>query len=285
MTARKTIIAGNWKMHKTVTEARALALALHEALEKDFGKDVAQSAQKAANVLPEVVISPTYVCSSEVKNALKNSVIQVSAQNMDHRDSGAYTGEIAPGMLTEIGLTHVIIGHSERRQYFGETDESVNLKVKAALTHKLVPIVCVGETLAQREANETDTVVTTQITRALSGIEAAGAAKVVIAYEPVWAIGTGKNCDAKEANRVCGLIRSTINSIYAASGNAALGAGVPVLYGGSVKPSTIDEQMEQTDIDGALVGGASLKVEEFLPIIKGGAKRVKAALEAGLAKA
>jgi len=260
---RKTIIAGNWKMHKTAAEAKELAQALVNGVKAELG----------GSPLPDIVICPTFVCLPEVLTTVKGSPISVGGQNMDHRDSGAFTGEIAAPMLTSLGVSHVIIGHSERRQFFGETNQSVNLKTQAALKHGLIPIVCVGETLAEREANRTDDVIKQQITEGLADISAADAAKLVIAYEPVWAIGTGKNCESPEANRVCKMIRDTISDLYKAVSGSSIADGIPVLYGGSVKPSTIDEQMEQSDIDGALVGGAALKAEEFLPIIKGGAKR------------
>jgi len=273
---RKTIIAGNWKMHKTVAEARELAKALMDGIKADL----------VGVALPDIVLCPTFVCLPEVLTTVKGSALAVGAQNMDHRDSGAFTGEIAPPMLTGLGVTHVIIGHSERRQLFGETNHSVNLKIKAALKHGLIPIVCVGETLSERDENLTDSVIHHQINSGLHEISVEDAAKLVIAYEPVWAIGTGKNCETGEANRVCKLIRRTINELYSKSEDGKedsakpktpshVADSIPVLYGGSVKPSTIDEQMEQSDIDGALVGGAALKAEEFLPIIKGGAKRLK----------
>jgi len=270
---RKTIIAGNWKMHKTVAEARELAAALVEGVKKDL----------AGEALPDIVLCPTFVCLPEVLTAVKGSTLAVGAQNMDYRDSGAFTGEIAAPMLTSIGISHVIIGHSERRQLFGETNHSVNLKIKAALKHGLIPIVCVGETLGERDENLTDSVIEHQIAAALAELTEEEVAKLVIAYEPVWAIGTGKNCEVSEANRVCKLIRTAINALYTHKDGDKEGAkkvghvadSIPVLYGGSVKASTIEEQMEQTDIDGALVGGAALKAEEFLPIIKGGAKRLK----------
>lgn len=260
-TERKTIIAGNWKMHKTVAEARELASAVVNQVAKEL----------KGEALPEIVLCPTYVCLPEVLSVVKDSPVKVGAQNMDYRDSGAFTGEIAPPMLKDLHVSYVVIGHSERRQFFGETDHSVNLKTKAALHHGLIPIVCVGESLAEREAGHADAVVTRQVTAALSDISQEDAAKLVVAYEPVWAIGTGKNCESAEANRVCKLARTAINDFYGSN----VGDIVPVLYGGSVKPSTIEEQMKQPDIDGALVGGAALKAEEFVPIIKGGASRRK----------
>ncbi len=264
---RKTIIAGNWKMNKTVSEAGALARSIVEGL----------AAEPKGEALPEIVLCPTFVCLAEVLNQVKGSPCKVGAQNMDYRDSGAFTGEIAPPMLAAMQVQYVLIGHSERRQFFGETNDSVNLKVKAALAHGLVPVMCVGELLEQREAGQTDDVVRQQVVAGLAEISAeqiaqAGGAKVVIAYEPVWAIGTGKNCESPEANRVCGLIRGIIEEFYSGKNIAS---SVSILYGGSVKASTIDEQMQQEHIDGALVGGASLKAEDFLPLIKGGAKRLK----------
>jgi triosephosphate isomerase len=277
---RKTIIAGNWKMHKTVAEARELAKALVDGVKTDL----------AGVALPDIVLCPTFVCLPEVLTTVKGSPLLVGAQNMDYRESGAFTGEIAPPMLTGLGVSHVIIGHSERRQFFGETNHTVNLKVKAALKHGLIPIVCVGESLGERDENLTDSVIKHQLDSGLVDISVEDAAKLVIAYEPIWAIGTGKNCETVEANRVCKLIRSIINDFYSQppkgdeghketahkeSAPSHVADSIPVLYGGSVKPSTIEDQMEQSDIDGALVGGAALKAEEFLPIIKGGAKRLK----------
>jgi triosephosphate isomerase len=219
-------------------------------------------------------LCPTFTGLADVKDVVAGSPVAVGAQNMSDHDSGAYTGEISPLMLHDVGATYVIIGHSERRQYYAETNASVNLKLKAALHHKVIPIVCVGEALDERESNLTDAVVRRQIGAALADLTAADLAPLVVAYEPIWAIGTGKNCEAVEANRVCGLIRATINELYHGTN---VGDKVPVLYGGSVKPSTIEEQMQQPEIDGALVGGASLKAEEFLSIIKGGVKRVQLA--------
>lgn len=263
---RKTIIAGNWKMNKTVSEAKALAAALVDGVAKEF----------SGQVLPEIVLCPTFICLPEVLSQVKGSPLTVGAQNADHRDSGAFTGEIAVPMLKDLGVKYVLIGHSERRQYFGETNETVNLKVKAAIHHGLIPVMCVGETLEEREAGSTDSVIAKQVVEGLAGITAEQAKHLVVAYEPVWAIGTGKNCEAPEANRVCGHIRSTINEIFSAAKvgpEGKFGETISILYGGSVKGSTIDEQMKQEHIDGALVGGASLKADEFLPIIKGGAKR------------
>lgn len=264
---RKTIIAGNWKMHKTRKEAR------------DLAKAVADSVAGESD-LPEVVLIPTFTSLADVLGATEGSVVQVGAQNMDWREEGAFTGEISPPMLTDLGVKYVLIGHSERRQFFGETNSTVNLRLKAALKHKLIPVVCVGETLDEREAGLTDSVVRRQVGAALQDIEFEALDTLVIAYEPVWAIGTGKVCEAKEAGRVSHLIRATITDLYAGKGQSEGGAGalVPVLYGGSVKPANIDEQMAQPDVDGALVGGASLKAEEFLPLVKSAQKRIKGVL-------
>ena len=246
---RKPVIAGNWKMHKTLDESLTFA----EGLVGKLGNEVG----------PEVVVCPPFTALSVVAAAIGGSPVQLGAQNMSWHAKGAFTGEIAPNMLTDVGCAYVILGHSERRQLFGETDESVNRKVEAALANGLVPIVCVGETLEEREANLTDTVVVGQLQGALSGVPAEKMGGLIFAYEPVWAIGTGKTCDSAEANRVCKLIRDTVAKL---AGQAAADQ-VRVLYGGSVKPETIAEQMVQSDIDGALVGGASLEVDSFAAIV------------------
>ncbi len=259
---RKTIIAGNWKMNKTASEARQLASELAESVDK-----------LPAQNLPHIVLAPPFTSLPAVIDVVgKNVKLSVGSQNMDYRDSGAFTGEIAAPMLIDLGAKYVIIGHSERRQFFGETDLSVNQKLKAALKHKLIPIVCVGELLEQRESNMTDQVVAKQVSGALQDIAEVEIETLIIAYEPVWAIGTGKSCDAEEANRVCGLIRETINDYYKSNGKP--GDKVPVLYGGSVTPANCEEQLAKPNIDGSLVGGASLKAADFVSIIEAGAKRV-----------
>lgn len=263
MTKRKTIIAGNWKMFKTRKEAAELAAAVAAGI-------------KGEKDLPEVVLIPPFTSIESALNNIKGSPIAVGAQNMDWRDNGAFTGEVSPVMLTELGVTYVLIGHSERRQFFGETNQTVNNRLKAALAHKLIPIVCVGETLDEREAGLTDSVVRRQVAAALADIPAEALDIIIVAYEPVWAIGTGKVCEADEANRVLGQIRATIADLYKEEPERA--DVVPLLYGGSVKPSNIEEQMAKPEIDGALVGGASLKAEEFVPLIKAGQKRVKDSL-------
>lgn len=245
--ARRPVIAGNWKMHKTVAEARAFA----EGLKVRIG-----------SLSTEVVVCPPFTALAAMKEALYGTDIKLGAQTMDWHEKGAFTGEISAAMLVEIGVTHVIIGHSERRQYFNETDESVNRKVVAALAAGLVPIVCVGESLAEREGGLTDNVVIVQVQRALQSVKPADVAGLIFAYEPVWAIGTGKTCDTPEANRVCGLVRDTIARMT----DATTADAVRVQYGGSVKADTIVDQMAQSDIDGALVGGAALDVESFAQI-------------------
>lgn len=259
---RSKIIAGNWKMHKNRSEAKALA----EAIVKGV---------KGEQDLPVVVLFPPFTSVSTVSEAVQGSPVQLGAQNVDHHDSGAFTGEVSPPMLLDVGAQYVLIGHSERRQFFGETNASVNLKLKAALKHGLRPVVCVGESLDERENNLTDAVVRRQVGAALADLQLSDLETLVVAYEPVWAIGTGKTCESVEANRVCALIRATINDIFRTDENAHPAELVPILYGGSVKPSTIDEQLEQSDVDGGLIGGASLTADDFLPLIKSAQKRIR----------
>src|SRR5699024_8490575 len=198
----------------------------------------------------------------------KGTPIKISAQTMHEADNGAFTGEISPTMLTDIGVSHVVIGHSERREYYGETNESVNKKTKAALTHGLVPIVCVGESLEQREANETMAVVEEQVTAALKDIAEADVKKVIIAYEPIWAIGTGKTATSEQANEVCSYIRSVVETV--ASNETA--EELIIQYGGSVNPDNVDELLAKSDIDGALVGGASIEASSFIKLLEAGNK-------------
>lgn len=245
---RKSIIAGNWKMHNTIEEAVKLVTEL-KPLVKDAKCDV--------------VVCPTFVCLDAVKKAAEGTNIKVGAQNMYFEEKGAFTGEVSPNMLQAMGIDYVIIGHSERRQYFNETDESVNKKLKAAFSHNLVPILCVGESLNERESGITSEVIGRQIKLDLSGLTSEMVEKLVVAYEPIWAIGTGKTATKEEANETIAFIRKTIASIY---GNDVADK-TRIQYGGSVKPSTIKEQMSMSDIDGALVGGASLKAEDFSAIV------------------
>ena len=247
--SRKPIIAGNWKMNLLQADAKAL----YEGI-KNFTNDF------SAEQLPEIVIAPVFTSLNVVSGTDK---IAISGQNCHWEKSGAFTGELSVEMLADAGCSHVIIGHSERRQYFSETDEMINKKAKAILAGGLIPIICCGETLEQREAGVTDSHISGQIKAALEGISSEDVEKSVIAYEPIWAIGTGKTCDSKEANRVIAMIRNVVKEVSSVSA----GDSIRILYGGSVKPNTIEEQMSQSDIDGALVGGASLKADSFNEII------------------
>lgn len=247
---RRPLVAGNWKMFKTVAEARILVIELLQALSEVDGVDI--------------VLCPPFTSILPVAAMLEGTSIAVGAQNMHWDISGAYTGEIAPPMVAEF-CKYVIIGHSERRAYFGETDASVNRKVIAALAHKLVPILCVGETLTENEAGLTASVVTRQVNEGLKGIDGSLLSSIVIAYEPVWAIGTGKAATAVGANEVIGkLIRGELGQLF----GSELADTIRILYGGSVKASNAREFFQQSDIDGALVGGASLIATEFVPIVR-----------------
>ncbi len=255
--SRKPIIAGNWKMNLLQSEAKSVFEGI-----KNFVKDY------SATQLPEIVIAPVFTSISAVETVkcdcgCGGTKIAIAGQNCHWESSGAYTGEISVEMLKDAGCSYVIIGHSERRQYFSETDEMINKKAKAILAGGLTPIICCGETLEQREQGITDSWISGQIKSALEGISSEDVAKSVIAYEPIWAIGTGKTCDSDEANRVIAMIRNVVKEV---AGNTA-GDSIRILYGGSVKPATIAEQMSKSDIDGALVGGASLKAESFNEII------------------
>ncbi|MDD2431481.1 MAG: triose-phosphate isomerase [Firmicutes bacterium] len=247
---RTPIIAGNWKMNNTVEEALSLVRELKETL-----NDVKDR---------EVVVCPSFTALYAVANELKGTNLKLGAQNCYFEDEGAYTGEISPVMLKDLGVEYVVIGHSERRTYFNENDDLVNKKAKALLQKGLKPIICVGETLEQREAGETETLVRKQVFRDLDGIEPYQLKDVVIAYEPIWAIGTGKTATSQEANRVIALIRATIKEMYSEKEANTL----RIQYGGSVKPGNAKDLMNQRDIDGALVGGASLKAESFEAIVK-----------------
>lgn len=235
-------------MHNTVEEAVKLVEEL-KALVKDTNC--------------EVVVCPTFVCLSDVKKVLEDSNIKIGAQNMHFEEKGAFTGEVSPGMLQALNIEYVIIGHSERRQYFNETDETVNKKLKAAFSHNLIPILCVGESLQERETEITEEVIGRQIKLDLAGLSDKDVEKLVIAYEPIWAIGTGKTATSEQANDTIKFIRNTVKKLY----GEAIGEKIRIQYGGSVKPATINEQMAMSDIDGALVGGASLKAEDFAAIV------------------
>lgn len=247
---RKPIIAGNWKMYKTIPEAKALVSGLMEKL-------------SGYNQV-EVVFCPPFTALSAVKELVKGTPFGLGAQNLYFKEQGAFTGEVSPLMLKDIGCDYVIIGHSERREYFGETDATVNQKVKAALAVGIKPIICVGETLAQREAGETNALVKRQTEQALADIDPAVIPDIVIAYEPIWAIGTGKSSNGNDANQVIGVIRGTVAGKF---GNDAA-QKMRIQYGGSVKGENIKEFMDQPEIDGALVGGASLEVDSFTKIVK-----------------
>jgi len=251
---RKNIIAGNWKMNKNMEEANT------------FIDQVAEKVP-ASDHVEAIVCAPFLYLPSLVEKA-KGTSIKISAQNMHFEDNGAFTGEVSPVMLKDIGVTHVVLGHSERREYFAETDETVNKKVHAAFNHNLTPIVCVGETLDQREANETKTHVEKQVKKALDGLNEEQISSTIIAYEPIWAIGTGKTASSEDANEVCTHIRNVIKDV--ASEQAA--EQVIIQYGGSVKPANVDELLAQSDIDGALVGGASLEPDSFLQLVEAGVK-------------
>lgn len=248
---RTPIIAGNWKMHKDTAEAIKLTHAILEGVADIDGV--------------EVVLCPPFTALSAVEDIITNTKIQLGAQNMHWADQGAFTGEISPLMLKG-WCDYVILGHSERRQYFGETDAGVNKKARAALTHHLVPIVCVGENLAQNEAGETTAFVGGQVRAAFEGLSAEQATQVVVAYEPIWAIGTGKNAEPADANRIIGLsVRGALAELYGED----VAQMIRVQYGGSVKPDNVETYMAQPDVDGALVGGASLQADSFIALVKG----------------
>ncbi len=245
---RKPIIAGNWKMNKTAAEAEILINELKPLVAKSK---------------PEVVICVPYTDLWVAKKAIEGSKIKLGAENVSWADSGAFTGEISADMLLEIGVEYVIIGHSERRQYFGETDESVNKRVKQALAKGLKPIVCVGETLVEREKKRTNRVLKTQMLEGLKDLTAEDFENIVIAYEPVWAIGTGKTATAEDANKTIGFIRNLVKKTWGVEVAKAL----RIQYGGSMKPSNAKELMAERNIDGGLIGGAALKATDFAAIV------------------
>ena len=237
---RKIVIAGNWKMFKTQAET------------EDFVRGFLPHLEETPSGR-EVVLCPPFTDLNVLSKSLHGSAIQLGAQNLHWQESGAYTGEISGSMLKEVGVRYVIVGHSERRQYFGETDATVNLRLQAAQKYGLTPILCVGETKVQRDAGETESLIISQLDKGLINVDQDN---LVIAYEPIWAIGTGDTCEANEANRVIGLIRSQLSN-----------PKVSIQYGGSVKPNNIDEIMAQPEIDGVLVGGASLEPASFGRIV------------------
>lgn len=246
---RRKVIAGNWKMNMLPGDTVS------------FIEELAPLVKDSKN---EVILCVPYTDLFYAWHTAEGTNIHIGAENMHWEEKGAYTGEVSGQMLKSIGVEYVIIGHSERRQYFAETDETVNKKIKSALAHGLKPIVCVGETLEQREAGETETIVTNQIAKAFEGIASENLEKIIVAYEPIWAIGTGKTATKEDANNTIMQIRKKLAEIYGQ--NEA--EGVIIQYGGSVKSSNAKELFEMSDIDGGLVGGASLKAEEFSKIVK-----------------
>lgn len=244
---RKPIIAGNWKMNKTIKEALEFVDAVKDRVNNDKC---------------EAVICAPFTILKDLKEATKGTSIKIGAQNMHFEESGAFTGEVSPAMLKEIDVDYVVIGHSERREYFNETDETCNKKVLKALEVGIDPILCCGETLEQREAGQTKEVCKVQVERGLENVSKEDLAKVVIAYEPIWAIGTGKTATAEDANDVIAYIREVVASLYGELANE-----VRIQYGGSVKPANVAEIMGQSDIDGALVGGASLAADDYVGLL------------------
>jgi triosephosphate isomerase (TIM) len=251
---RRPIMAGNWKMHHTHLEAIQVVQKLSYRLDERDYKEC------------EIVVCPAFTALRSVQTVLESDRIpmQLGAQNVHWKDQGAFTGEVSPPMLAKLNVSFVIVGHSERRQLFGETDEVVNQKLKAVLKHEMTPIACVGETLEEREAGRTDERVGSQIRAAFAGVRSAGANLSVVAYEPIWAIGTGRNATPEDANATIAVIRAALRDLY--SGDVAV--GIRILYGGSVKPGNIADLMAMPEIDGALVGGASLDPDEFARVVR-----------------
>ena len=249
---RKPVIAGNWKMYKTLAEA------------KDFANQLTEK-QVDSNKVDAVICAPALFLEQLV-HATKGSSISIGAQTMHEEKEGAFTGEVSGHQLQDLGVKYVVIGHSERRQYFNETDQSVNKKVKAAFENNLTPIICVGETLEQREQNETESIVSAQVMAALEGLSEEQVKNSIVAYEPIWAIGTGKTATADDANDVCQAIRETILDGF----GEEVASTVRIQYGGSVKPENIVELLSKEHIDGALVGGASLQVDSFVKLLEAG---------------
>jgi len=250
---RKPIIAGNWKMYKTLSEAKQFA---------EEVKGLAPDSEK----LDSVICAPSLYLD-QLKQIVQDSTLKIGAQTMHFETEGAFTGEVSPSQLADLGVEYVILGHSERREYFNETDTAVNKKVHAAFAHSLSPILCVGETLEERELGSTTSKVEGQIERGLADLTETQVKQMVVAYEPIWAIGTGKTATSEDANEVCRAIRLKVEELY---GKEAANA-IRIQYGGSVKPENITELLSMEDIDGALVGGASLQPESFLKLLEAGA--------------
>lgn len=251
---RKYLIAGNWKMNRNAAEAVELVKEIQAGVGDQF--------------LVTVVVCPPFTALESVGRVIEDTSLQLGAQNMHPEPSGAFTGEVSAEMLRHLFVTHVILGHSERREYFGETDAFINRKVLAALEGNLKPIVCVGETLAQREAGKTMEVVRTQVMADLEKVPKEKAEQIVVAYEPVWAIGTGKTATPQQAQEVHALIRSLLQELF----GAVVAEKIRILYGGSMKPDNADELLAQPDIDGGLIGGASLQARPFLKIVESASK-------------
>ncbi|MDX8044674.1 triose-phosphate isomerase [Gracilibacillus sp. S3-1-1] len=251
---RKNVIAGNWKMNKLLGEA------------VQFVEDTKAKVPSHDSV--ESIVCAPFPYLPTLVEKTKGTDLKVAAQNMHFEESGAFTGEVSPSMLSDIGVTYVVLGHSERREMFAETDETVNKKTHAAFAHNLIPIVCVGETLEERETEKTMEVVEAQVKAALAGLSEEQVNQTIIAYEPIWAIGTGKTATSEQANEVCTHIRKVVADAVSADA----GEAVRIQYGGSVKPANVDELLAQSDIDGALVGGASLEADSFLQLVEAGAK-------------
>ena len=247
---RTPIIVGNWKLNKTIREAVALVDSLHPLV------------ADATDV--EIVVAPVFTGLSAVSQAITGRGIRLGAQDVFWEDSGAFTGEVSPGLLKDVGCDYVIIGHSERRQYFSETNENVNRKAKAAHAHGLIPIICAGESLEEREADKTGAVVEDHVLNGIAGLSADQIISTIIAYEPVWAIGTGRNATPDQAQEVHALIRSLLSELYSTD----VASQVRIQYGGSVKPDNAGVLIAQPDVDGALVGTASWEAESFAEIIK-----------------
>ncbi|NLL12692.1 MAG: triose-phosphate isomerase [Fibrobacter sp.] len=247
--ARKKFVAGNWKMNTTIDEAKALA------------KGVVETVGNVTDV--DIAVCPPFTNLLAVAEILKGSSVKLGAQDVHWEAKGAYTGKVSCSMLKSVGVTYVIVGHSEQRQYFHETDETVNKKVKAVLASELLPIICIGETLDERKSGQMDSVIERQVKGAFSGIEASDVTKCTIAYEPVWAIGTGETATPQQANEAHIFIRKIIEKLY----DKEIAASLRIQYGGSMKPENAKELLAQSDVDGGLIGGASLKASDFAGIV------------------
>lgn len=250
---RKKIVAGNWKMNYSLLEGKRLASEVIHMVQDELNNDAT------------IILIPPYIHLTSIQSLVeKDHAVSLGSQNCHHEEAGAFTGEISASMIASLGTEYVILGHSERREYFGESDELIAKKISSVLNHKLTPIYCCGEKLETREAGEHEKVVGKQIEQALFGLDEEQIKKVVIAYEPVWAIGTGKTASAEQAQEMHAFIRSKISSQY----SNEIADGISILYGGSVKPGNAKEIFAQSDVDGGLIGGASLKSRDFIDIVK-----------------